>query len=65
MNSVPMVEENCRVASEAGVGCLTQADQDLIARVKDIVGKSMRIGCTGCGYCMPCPKGVDITSTFR
>lgn len=65
MNSVPMVEENCRVASEAGVGCLTQADQDLIARVKDIVGRSMRIGCTGCGYCMPCPKGVDIPSAFR
>ena len=65
MNSVPMVEENCRVASEAGVGCLTQADQGLIARVKDIVGKSMRIGCTGCGYCMPCPKGVDIPSAFR
>ncbi len=65
MNSVPMVEENCRVASEAMVGCISDADQQLIDRVKGIVNERTRIGCTGCGYCMPCPKGVDIPSTFR
>ncbi|MCH4083451.1 MAG: aldo/keto reductase [Olsenella sp.] len=65
MNSIPMVEENCRVASEAAVGCVTDADLRLIDRVKEIVNERMRIGCTGCGYCMPCPKGVDIPSAFR
>ena len=65
MNSLAMVEENCRVASEAEVGCLGEGDRALIGRVKELVGARMRIGCTGCGYCLPCPRGVDIPGTFR
>ena len=65
MNSMEMVEQNVKTASESLVGCLTQSDQELIEKVKDEIKKNVKVGCTGCGYCMPCPKGVDIPGTFR
>ena len=65
MNSVPMVEENCRVASEARAGEFGPDDFALVERVKSAIAEKVRIGCTGCGYCLPCPKGVDIPGAFR
>lgn len=65
MNSVEMIRENCRVASEAEAGAFTEAEFELIEKVKAEINKSMKVGCTGCGYCMPCPKGVDIPGTFN
>ncbi len=65
MNTLEMIEENCRVASEAVPGELVEADFALLAQVTDAINASMRVGCTGCGYCMPCPQGVDIPALFR
>ncbi len=65
MNSTEMVEENLRIASETLPGCMTERDRRLLAHVKNVVNRNVRVGCTGCGYCMPCPKGVDIPGTFR
>lgn len=65
MNSLDMVRENCRVASEAGVGAFTPEDRDVLRRVTEEIRRRDKVGCTGCRYCMPCPKGVDIPGAFR
>lgn len=65
MNSLDMVKENCRVASDAEAGSFTMKDKELIRQVKKIITDSEKVGCTGCRYCMPCPKGVDIPVTFK
>ena len=65
MNSLQMVEENCRTASEAEPGHLTEADFEVLEKVKKIIREREKVGCTGCRYCMPCPKGVDIPGIFR
>ena len=65
MNSLEMVEENCRVASEAEAGLMTQEDFAILEEVKREIRAKEKVGCTGCRYCMPCPKGVDIPGIFR
>ncbi|MBR2729773.1 MAG: aldo/keto reductase [Lachnospiraceae bacterium] len=65
MNSLEMVWENCRIASEADAGCLTERDFAVLEKVKTAIRAKEKVGCTGCRYCMPCPKGVDIPGIFR
>ncbi len=65
MNSLDMVEENCRIAADAGVGELTETDFRMYEDVKSAINEKIKVGCTGCGYCMPCPQGVDIPGCFR
>lgn len=65
MNSLEMVRENAETARLAPVGCLTDAERALIEKVKADIEQHTRVNCTGCGYCMPCPKGVDIPAAFR
>ena len=64
MNSMEMVMDNIRTASSASVGDLTQEDEAMLARVVKAINGKMKVGCTGCGYCTPCPKNVDIPGTF-
>lgn len=65
MNSVEMVEENLRVADQGVPGCLGEEGRELVERVRREIERTLKVGCTACGYCMPCPKGVDIPGTFR
>ncbi|MBE5882659.1 MAG: aldo/keto reductase [Lachnospiraceae bacterium] len=64
MNSMEMVEENIRSASGSKVGEFTERDEQLLSDVVKAINEKMKVGCTGCGYCMPCPKQVDIPGTF-
>jgi len=65
MNSLEMVEENLKTADSARAGDLQEQDLALIAEVRELIRKREKVGCTGCRYCMPCPKGVDIPGIFR
>ena len=64
MNSMEMLEDNVNTASTTEIGCLTEKDRELLNQVIGAINAKMKVGCTGCAYCMPCPKGVDIPGTF-
>lgn len=65
MNSLEMVKENIRIAESARAGELTEEDMKLFDRVRDAINEKIKVPCTGCGYCLPCPAGVDIPGVFR
>ena len=65
MNSEEMVEENLRIASDAEPGTLSDKDLALVDEIRGIIREKEKVGCTGCRYCMPCPKGVDIPGNFH
>jgi len=64
MNDEAQVEENARVASDAMPDSLSESDIGMIGRLRDIFKSAIRVNCTGCAYCMPCPYGVDIPFCF-
>ena len=65
MNSSEMLAENLCTAEESKIGTLTASDFAMYDSVKKLIWDTMRVGCTGCRYCMPCPFGVDIPGTFH
>ena len=64
MNDEYHIAENLRTAETAWPGSLTPSDKKLIEAVASSYRKLMKVGCTGCAYCMPCPAGVNIPQCF-
>jgi len=64
MNDMNHIKENIAEANMAEVDMLTAKEKDLINRVKLIYKSRIKVDCTNCKYCMPCPYGVDIPGNF-
>lgn len=64
MNSDEMVQDNIQTASNVTIGELGPDEEEMLKCVVNAINAKMKVGCTGCGYCMPCPKNVDIPGTF-
>jgi len=64
MGSKKMIKENCEIADRSGVNSLTPQDQKIIDQLAELYRKQIKVLCTACGYCMPCPEGVNIPQNF-
>jgi len=65
MNNMEHIKENIRIADEALPFSLSETELDIVKRVGDAYHKAMKVPCTACQYCMPCPFGVDIPGCFE
>ena len=64
MNSREMVLENIRTACDARIGAFGEGEHGVIAQAVAAINAGVKVGCTACGYCQPCPKHVDIPGAF-
>jgi len=58
MADIEEVEEN---ANAVDAGALTQEDEQKIEKIRKELGNNF---CRRCGYCAPCPQGINISSNF-
>jgi hypothetical protein len=65
MNDEAYIRENLKVADKAYPNSLTGNELELVKRVEGKYRELMKVGCTGCRYCMPCPSGVNIPLCFE
>jgi predicted aldo/keto reductase-like oxidoreductase len=64
MNEERHIEENLRIAGEATPNSLGMEERALVKQVADTYKNMMKVNCTGCEYCKPCPEGVNIPAAF-
>jgi uncharacterized protein len=64
MNAPEQLEENLAAARDATPGSMTPEELSIVAAVRDVFRSKTRVGCTTCGYCLPCPSGVSIPDVF-
>ena len=65
MSTMEQVVENVAVADRSGPGALTSGELALVNRVRKAYRGLSPVPCTSCGYCMPCPHGVEIPAILQ
>ncbi|PKL64226.1 MAG: aldo/keto reductase [Methanomicrobiales archaeon HGW-Methanomicrobiales-3] len=64
MSAMEQVEENLTIAEQGVANSLPPAELAVVEKMRDAFASRVKIPCTGCRYCMPCPNAVDIPSCF-
>lgn len=65
MNRDEHIRQNIEIVSNALPGGMSVNEHEVVAQVRRAYDDILRVRCTGCAYCMPCPSGIDIPAAFK
>jgi predicted aldo/keto reductase-like oxidoreductase len=65
MSAMDQVEDNLKTAERYAPGIFGEAEEELVRRVVEYFASRAQVNCTGCGYCLPCPSGVNIPKNLE
>jgi predicted aldo/keto reductase-like oxidoreductase len=64
ISTMEQADDNLRIFDSAAPNCMSEQELSLVKKVKAAYDRKIKVGCTGCEYCMPCPNGVSIPEVF-
>jgi predicted aldo/keto reductase-like oxidoreductase len=65
MNHKDQIDENIQTAETSESGSLSREEMKTVEKAAQTFRSMMKVPCTGCQYCQPCPKNVNIPSAFH
>jgi uncharacterized protein len=65
MSTMEQVVDNVKYAENGMPGTLTPDELSLYDRARELYRSRVKVPCTGCEYCMPCPNGISIPGCFE
>lgn len=65
MSTMQQIEDNLRYADKAQPGMLSSGEVEMLREARRIFRTMALVPCTKCGYCMPCPAGIDIPKVYE
>jgi predicted aldo/keto reductase-like oxidoreductase len=64
MSHLDQLKENLGLARKFPGTPWTSKDEKTIEQAGQVIQDLQRVNCTACGYCLPCPEGVNIPRNF-
>jgi predicted aldo/keto reductase-like oxidoreductase len=64
-SSLEQLKDNLRIFDTSKPNSMSGQEMELIRAIQEMYAAKMGVGCTGCKYCMPCPRGINIPEVFQ
>jgi len=64
VSTMEQLKENLEIFDKAEANSMTDEELEIVAKVKELYMSKIKVNCTRCNYCMPCPNGVLIPRIF-
>lgn len=65
VSSMEQLKNNIEIFDKALPNSMSEDEMELVKKVQEFYKSRIKVGCTACGYCIPCPNGVAIPDVFR
>lgn len=65
VSSLEQLQDSLGIFDRMDVSPLSEAETAVYRQVQDYYHSRIRVECTACRYCVPCPQGVSIPDIFR